>query len=186
MAGRNKNDLTTCLNHRKLDEDIEAEIARSKRYVKPLSLLMIDINWLSKHKDFHEHARDGMLLKRLVGLIKQNMRIIDTIYLYQEREFVVLLPETDKVQALSTAKRIQKIIGHSSFARENQSNEKAVVNIGVACYPWDANSRDELVKSAAAALEAAKESGRSRVCFFDFDIDSYRCHSKSAGKIRNA
>jgi diguanylate cyclase (GGDEF)-like protein len=161
--------LTGCFNRRKLEEDIEDEVARAKRYEKPLSLFMIDVDWLKKYNDVHGHSLGDLLLKKIAEALRRNVRNIDKVYRYGGEEFIVLLPETGKWKALTVARRLHKIIEEQEFAgeKESQPNRRVTVSIGVASYPWDGNYRDELLKSADSALYRAKQSGRNRICVFD-------------------
>lgn len=163
-----RDNLTGCYNRKKLDEDIEAEIARARRYEKPLSLFMIDVDWLRKYNDFHGHSMGDLLLKKIAGILRRNVRNIDKVYRYGGEEFVILLPETDKWKALTVARRLHKIIGEREFGgeRESQPNKRVTVSIGMASYPWDGNHKDELFKSADNALYRAKQSGRNTVCVY--------------------
>jgi diguanylate cyclase (GGDEF)-like protein len=161
--------LTGCFNRRKLDEDIDAEIIRARRYQKVFSVLMVDIDWFKKYNDFHGHGKGDELLKGLVNLFGQRLRAADTVYRYGGEEFFILLPETDKAQAFTVAEKLREILARTSFEgeRESQPEGKVTMSIGVATYPWDGNNRDELLKAADTELYRAKKGGRNRVCCFD-------------------
>jgi diguanylate cyclase (GGDEF)-like protein len=105
-----EDDLTGCLNRNKIEEDLEAKTNRVRRYGRPLSLLMIDIDWFKSYNDFHGQANEDELLKKLSGIITHNLRNTDRVYWYGGEEFVVLLPETNKENALIAAERLRETI----------------------------------------------------------------------------
>jgi GGDEF domain-containing protein len=102
--------LTGCYNRRRLEEDIEAEVARAKRYEKPLSLFLIGVDLFKKYNEFHGHSMGDLLLTKLGDVLKRNVRNIDRVYRYGGEEFILLLPETGKWKALTVARRLHKII----------------------------------------------------------------------------
>jgi len=161
--------LTGCFNRRKLEDDLDDEIARAKRYEKPLSLFMIDVDWFKGYNDLHGTTLGDLLIKKIAGILQHNVRNIDKVYRYGGAEFVVLLPETGKWKALTVARRLHKIIEEQEFTgeKESQPNKRVTISMGVASYPWDGNYREELLKSADSALCRAKQSGRNRICVFD-------------------
>lgn len=163
-----KDGLTGCFNRRKLDEDIEAEITRAKRYERPLSLLMIDIDWFKKYNDFHGHAKGDVLLKKMVDIFTRTIRAVDKVYRYGGEEFVILLPEIDEEKAFFTARRLQKIVEQEEFEgeKESQPHNKITISIGVASFPIDVNDKDGLIKRADSAVYRAKQFGRNRVYVF--------------------
>ena len=160
--------LTGCFNRRKFDIDIVVEVATSKRYKKPLSLLMVDIDWFKNYNDFHGHPKGDALLRNLVNVLTCHVRPSDTVYRYGGEEFAILLPNADKQEASSVTVRVQKAIGQEQFEGEGQSQPggKVTLSIGVATFPADANNKDGLIEAADSALYRAKQSGRNRVCVF--------------------
>ena len=157
--------LTGCLNRRRFDLDIVAEIASAKEYEKQVSLLMVDIDGFKRYNDFHGHRKGNKLLKKIVYILTYNIRPYDKVYRYGGEEFAILMPDTDKEQASITARRLQKVIEKEEFEgeRESQPNRRITISIGVATYPSDADHRDKLIGSADSALCRAKESGGNQV-----------------------
>lgn len=154
-----------CFNRTKLEEDLEGEIARAKRYERPLSFLMIGIDWFKEYNDFHGDTKGNELLKKIVDIFTRNVRNTDKVYRYGREEFVILLPETEQENVMVVAKRLQKAIEQEQFEgeQESQPNKSITVSIGVASYPWDGNSKSEMLESAENALDRAKQAGGN--CF---------------------
>jgi len=165
-----EDDLTGCLNRNKLEEDLEAETNRARRYGRPLTLLIVDIDWFKKYNDCHRQAKGDELLKKLAGILTGNLRNTDRVYRYGGEEFAILLPETNKENALVVAERLQETIEQEEFEGEtvSQPDKKITVSIGVASYPNDGNFKDELLEFAEAAMRQAKQAGRN--CVFEKEV----------------
>jgi diguanylate cyclase (GGDEF)-like protein len=166
---------------------LDDEIIRAKRYVKPLSLLLISIEWNGDGGHSKEAADREAFVKQTAEMFTRNVRAIDRIYLYQDRVFAVLLPETDKVEALSTAKRLRKIVQTARSASPGNHNGSArlIMNIGMVSYPWDANTREEMFKAAEFALDQAMGPGPGHICFLDFEYQHLRNGSQTSYKVRS-
>ena len=160
--------LTGCFNRRKFDTDIVAEIAEAKSYGEPISLLMVDIDWFKQYNDFHGHPKGDTLLKQIAHVLTANVRALDTVYRYGGEEFAILLPKTDKSNALLVAHRLQARMEKKRFEGEikSQPKKKMTISIGLASFPADASTDNELIKAADSALYKAKQAGRNQVCVF--------------------
>lgn len=160
--------LTQTYNRRKMDEDLDSEIARSKRYTRPLSLLMIDIDWFKNYNDYHGHQKGDDVLKKIASILVHNLRSIDRVYRYGGEEFIVLLPEVDKEGAMACAERLRRRVEQEPFEKEadSQPGGKLTISIGVASFPLDADTKEKLIEAADSALYRAKALGRNRVCIY--------------------
>lgn len=166
-----KDCLTKCYNRRKFDEDIVVDIACSNRYGRPLSLLMIDIDWFKLYNDYHGHMKGDQVLKKIGKLFKANLKITDKVYRYGGEEFAILLPETNREQAIIVAERLREKVYNEYFEGESESqpNKKITISIGIATYPLDADSIEDLIKCADKALYSSKHNGRNRITVYDKD-----------------
>ena len=164
--------LTGCFNRKKLEEDLDSEIYRCNRYNRKLSIIMIDIDYFKKYNDYHGHKKGDDLLKKVCKLLKDNLRKSDKAYRYGGEEFLIMLPETDKEQAYCAAERLRRIIENEKFDGEqlSQPGGKLTISLGVACYPDDAKSKEDLIIFADCALYEAKKTGRNKVVSFDFSL----------------
>jgi len=161
-----RDSLTGCFNRRKFDTDIIDEISRAKRYQRDLSLLMIDIDWFKKYNDFHGHTSGDNVLRQLVKLLNKECRDTDRLYRYGGEEFIMVLPETGKPEAVNIAKRLRSAVEKKLFTGEelSQPNTNLTISIGVSAFPDDGKGIKQLIDAADKALYAAKEKGRNRVC----------------------
>jgi diguanylate cyclase (GGDEF)-like protein len=159
-----RDSVTGCFNRNKLDEDLEDEVARSRRYHRPLSFLMIAVDFFEKYTDVHGKPKGDELLKEMAAIFTRSVRNIDKVYRYGLDEFVILLPETTEENALLVARRLKNTIEQEPFEgeQESQPEKKITLSMGVASYPWDGEGKDELLKSASSALRRAQKSRRSK------------------------
>lgn len=159
-------DLTEVYNRRRFDELLGVEIARSDRYRGPLSLLMIDLDHLKVINDTFGHRTGDEVLKRIAELLKKSVRNCDVVARYGGDEFVVILVETAKADAMSAANRLARLIGAAGVEQNEalpEGDRWVTVSIGVASYPTDARGRSELMEKADQALYEAKAHGGNSV-----------------------
>jgi diguanylate cyclase (GGDEF)-like protein len=159
--------LTELYNHRMFYSLLKDEIVRTQRYNRPVSLLMLDIDYFKCVNDTRGHQAGDAILKGLSELLMKQARAIDRVCRYGGEEFTVILTETEAVAAMSIAERLRAAVEHQSFDIGGGKTISITVSIGVATYPQQANSLEELVKASDVALYAAKGSGRNRVCRYD-------------------
>jgi len=137
-------------------------LAQATRHGRPTSVLMIDCDNLKPVNDRHGHEVGNELVRRLGEIILGEMRYTDIAARYGGDEFVTLLAETPVRGALNVAERI-RVSSATGLANIDGVRTGSTVSIGLATYPEDGRSLDELVASADRALYRAKEQGRNRV-----------------------
>ncbi len=156
--------LTELHNHRTFEERLVQEIARAERYNRPLSILMIDVDYFKVYNDTYGHLRANLVLQELARLLGEMRRISDTIARYGGEEFAVILPETDNVSAQKLAERLRVQVERHAFpGEERMPGGTLTISIGVGTHVSGGN-KDTLLQAADTALYAAKRSGRNRVC----------------------
>ncbi len=157
-------DLTGIYNRRYFFQRFKEELERSTRYGRRTALLMLDIDYFKHYNDIHGHQMGDSLLKKLAQLLNISIRQPDFIARYGGEEFVVVAPETDREKVLQLAEKLRSVIEkHPFLMRESQPDGKITISIGVAVFPEDGQSVDEMVSKADAALYIAKDLGRNRV-----------------------
>jgi len=146
--------LTELPNRRHFDIIIDAELKRSARYNRPLSLLLIDFDNFKKYNDDFGHIAGDKVLKGYAGIMKSAIREVDFICRYGGDEFIVVLPETDETFARAVAQRI--------ITNVNKGSKKFTItlSIGVSTYPLDGEDKNELVHAADKACYIAKSNTR--------------------------
>jgi len=156
--------LTGLKNHREFKDEFSAEILRAKRFQRPLSLLMLDIDYFKKYNDTHGHPQGDVLLKKLSELIKENLKDTDIVARYGGEEFAMLLPETPKEQAAAIAERLRSMIEWCKFPKEEtQPQGKVTASIGVSSFPDNGDNAEAVLHSADEALYRAKKEGKNKV-----------------------
>lgn len=142
---------------------VEREIARSDRSGRGFCLLMIDLDDLKVVNDRFGHVVGDRLLEAVGRVIGTRIRRIDTAARYGGDEFVVLLPETDLSGGLVLAEKIRQGAASLAIPTPDGSAIRASLSIGVAAYPTDGATADELLIAADQAMYASKRGGRDRV-----------------------
>jgi two-component system, cell cycle response regulator len=156
--------LTGVWNRRYLQLTLTKEIERAQRFDRPLSVLMMDIDHFKLVNDAHGHQMGDEVLVELTRRTMSTIRgQIDALARYGGEEFVVVLPETPRDGARVVADKILSVIRHRTFVEETNGGVPITVSIGVAAYPEDGSTADELVRAADLAMYRAKEAGRDRV-----------------------
>ncbi len=157
--------LTGLSNHKTFQERLENEIERVKRYDRPFSLLMLDIDYFKDFNDAFGHQTGDEALKAISVIMTENIRSVDMAARYGGEEFAIILSETPLEGALQTSERIRyEIENHKLEA--NGEEENITVSIGVATFPEDGSTREELIEAADKALYFSKRSGRNKVCTY--------------------
>ncbi len=156
--------LTEVYDYRGFDELLEAEIARSERHPRPLSVLMIGLDDLEVYNDTLEHPAGNVLLREAAWLLRKSVRRCDVVARYREDGFAVILVEANKIGALSAANRLGRLLEETSFEHDDLfPHRRLTISIGVAGYPTDAGEKAELVTKADQALSEAKMAGGNLV-----------------------
>jgi diguanylate cyclase (GGDEF)-like protein len=160
--------LTRVYNRRYLDLMLAREIERSKRVSRPFSLLMIDIDNFKEYNDKNGHPAGDTLLQRFAHLLLKCSRILDSVYRYGGDEFLVLLPETSKKDAVHLADRIESVVKEVKFeGAEVLSRKRLAISIGLASFPEDGFSAEALLSLADRMMFKAKKLIKNKICFQD-------------------
>ena len=164
MAERLERDsLTGVYSRREFDRILKAEVARSLRYGRAFSLLVMDIDHFKSVNDTHGHQSGDEVLRAVATIASQALRGSDLIARVGGEEFAILLPETAGDGAFAVAERVRAEIAVRSIKVSPDKALTLTVSIGVAACPEDADAEAELFALADQALYRAKKGGRNRV-----------------------
>jgi diguanylate cyclase (GGDEF)-like protein len=157
--------LTGLLNKRCFLEDVASKsLVACERTAKPFSIFIFDIDHFKNFNDSNGHPAGDELLRRMGGLIRHHLRPGDLACRYGGEEFVIAMPDTDRRNALELAEKLRHTIDSEPFEhREKQPSGLVSISGGVASFPKDGASVNELIQHADQALYRAKKSGRNRV-----------------------
>jgi diguanylate cyclase (GGDEF)-like protein len=154
--------LTQVGNRRQFDDSMEREMSRARRFGRPLSVVMFDIDLFKNLNDEYGHLVGDAVLRDVARVIRTRVRRDDTVVRYGGEEFVVILPETVLGDATVVAMDLNAAIaGHVLEYR----GLRLSVTVSVGCAELLASDvgSEDLVRRADQKLYAAKRSGRNRV-----------------------
>src|SRR5580700_11862372 len=156
-------DCTSLYNARHLNFMLDTELYRSHRYAFEFSLIFIDLDHFKNINDTHGHLMGSKLLAEIGSAIKEKCRMIDLAFRYGGDEFVILLPQTSKENALGVARRLHKLIRETVWLKEPDINVQITASVGVASYPTDSRTKAELLHLADEAMYLVKNTTRDSV-----------------------
>lgn len=160
--------LTGVNNRRFFNQYLSAMWLRCKRDMKPLSVIMVDLDNFKRYNDFHGHLHGDECLQKVAMALRGNMcRPDDCVARFGGEEFVCLLPDTDLSGAIQVARRMEADVRALQIPHGN-SDIASIVTISLGCgsvVPVDGNTETMLVELADRQLYKAKHSGKSCVCF---------------------
>ncbi len=156
--------LTGLPNRRYFLELAEQEFLRTLRYKKPLSILMMDIDFFKSVNDRYGHKAGDLVLQKLASVCIGILREVDVIGRMGGEEFAVLLPETPGTYATEVAERLRKALENAEVVIEDQVTALCfTVSIGVTSINSHKTTVDKMLQDADAALYQAKNTGRNKV-----------------------
>ena len=158
--------LTGLPNHRYFQQALYSEMNRAKRHQRSLSLLVLDLDFLKSVNDRFGHPTGDAVIRSVGETIRRACREIDFAARYGGEEFVVILPDTDLAGAVEVAERLRRKILETDVGQAGQ----VTASIGVANYPINALTREDLVRVADQALYVAKNGGRNQVAHFKYEL----------------
>jgi diguanylate cyclase (GGDEF)-like protein len=157
--------LTHLPNRRRFEHDIDTEWERCRRYGRPMSLVMMDLDHFKRLNDEHGHLRGDQVLREVAIAIGQVLRSTDTAYRYGGEEIAVLLRETGLEDAEAAAERLRTAV--AGIALEDHPDLTVTTSAGVAARHSTMAHYTGLVDQADKALYEAKRLGRNRVAVAD-------------------
>jgi two-component system cell cycle response regulator len=156
--------LTGLFNRRYMETHLGTLIEQAIARGKPLSALVIDIDYFKSINDTHGHDAGDDVLREFALRIKRSIRGIDLACRCGGEEFVVVMPETDMAVAAMVAERLRRRIAADPFAIQRGADKVPVtISIGIAALRGKDDTAAALVKRADQALYRAKRDGRNRV-----------------------
>lgn len=156
--------LTEVFNHRYFQAFLDRELSRARRYHRPLSLIMIDLDRFKSINDNYGHQVGDTVLRGVAAIIKSQARDVDLVARYGGEEFMVVLPETNKNEAQSLAERIRQAVREQRYSLpDGRAEIRVTISLGVASFPEDGADKSELVDKVDKALYRSKTEGRDRV-----------------------
>lgn len=156
-------DLTGLFNARHFHHLVEYEVERSRRYGHDLALIFIDLDYFKQVNDNYGHLTGSALLSEVGHLFQESMRKINLACRFGGDEFAILLPSTSKAGAMSLAIQLREALNNRAFSGGGNHDIRITASFGIASFPADALSKDELIRLADEAMYQVKRSGRNGI-----------------------
>ena len=164
--------LTGLYSRGVLDTIMERELARCMRHDSKLSILFFDLDNFKDVNDTYGHAAGDECLAGVAKIIKKSIRTEDTAVRYGGEEVVVILPQTDKMQALSIGERIRKRVAEACFIGRGE-RYSITMSGGLVSYPMDGEDRADLLEKADRAMYQAKSAGKNNIVVYSREKRRY-------------
>jgi len=156
--------LTGLFNRRYMETHVETLVQRSASRGKPLSVLILDIDYFKSINDTFGHDAGDEVLREFADRLKKSIRGIDLACRYGGEEFVVVMPDTDLGVAALVAERIRRRIAGEPFPiGEGGRPLEVTISVGIAARIGPDDDAAQILKRADEALYRAKRDGRNRV-----------------------
>ncbi|GAB1596327.1 sensor domain-containing diguanylate cyclase [Lysobacter claricitrinus] len=155
--------LTGLYNRRYLEESLPREMERCERRGRPLSVLMVDVDYFKRFNDEHGHGAGDALLTKIGQVLAAVTRGEDIACRYGGEEFTIVMPEAGLEQAAMRAEQIRLAIAEASITYMRRELGPVTASIGVHELQVGLDTPETLLATADRALYAAKAQGRNRV-----------------------
>ncbi|MEC4819395.1 MAG: GGDEF domain-containing protein [Scytonema sp. PMC 1069.18] len=154
--------LTGLQNRRYLDWYLPEQIQQARSHETPLSLIILDVDHFKKVNDTYGHLVGDRVLQLLSKRLRHNLRFQDTPFRYGGEEFVIVLPNTTIDEALTVARRLNRIVSEELFVINNGLSMNVTISLGTSCLkPEDDGQGMSLLNRADKHLLKAKATGRN-------------------------
>jgi len=163
-------ELTGLHNRKYLQERLDQEIARARRYKTPLSCLLFDIDFFKVVNDMYGYEWGDVLLKNLADKLKQMVRKEDVLTRYGDEEFILILPNTTEDNAFLFGERFRRDIEKMEFIPAGEEERHPItISGGISTYPCLPNVEEDantVIRYAEHALYNAKRRGKNKIIQF--------------------
>ena len=156
-------DCTGLYNARHLFTVLSEEVPRSQRFGYEFSVLFLDLDHFKKVNDDYGHLAGSRLLGQVGRCLREKLRLVDAGFRYGGDEFVVLLPQTSKEAAIFVARRLMAAFRHAQWLAEQGISLTVSASIGIATYPQDGATAQDVVQRADELMYQVKQAGRNNI-----------------------
>lgn len=159
----NKDDVTGLFNQRKLVTDLAETIEHHEALESTFSVMFLDVDHFKNVNDNFGHIVGSQMLTEIGKELQDVLRSSDKIYRYGGDEFVVLMPEVNIDTVHKIAVRVRETVKRKSFNVGEAKDYQLSLSIGIAEYPTDARTANEIIEFADKMMYVSKKSGRGKV-----------------------
>jgi diguanylate cyclase (GGDEF)-like protein len=158
-----RDSLTGLFNRHYLDETLEREFHRAMRTQRSVGVIMLDLDHFKHFNDTFSHEAGDILLHNLGGFLKKNLRGGDIACRYGGEEFALILPEASVENVRLRAEQLRDGIKHLTAQYKGKVLSTLTLSLGIAMFPENGETSQQVLSAADAALYTAKREGRDRV-----------------------
>ena len=159
--------LTGLFNRHFMQISLDRELSRAARKKQTLAVLMLDMDHFKRFNDTHGHAAGDAGLQGLANVLKSSIRPEDIACRYGGEEFTILLPDITIEGAYQRAETILQAVSHMSVSVGSQTYSEFTISIGIALYPNDGETQEQLLRRADEALYRSKRQGRNQATLYE-------------------
>ena len=163
-------ELTGLHNRKYLQEQLESEISRAKRYGTKLSCILFDLDYFKVVNDMYGYEWGDILLTKIAGMLKEAARKEDIVTRYGDEEFLLILPNTNEENAFIFAERFRREVAKFEFMPAGEEENHAIaISGGISTFPCMEDVKEDantIIRYAEHALYNAKNRGRNKVVQF--------------------
>lgn len=156
--------LTGLFNRRYMQETLERELSRAARSGHSGAVLFLDLDHFKQFNDTHGHSAGDALLREIGSLFRGRLRAEDIACRYGGEEFLLIMPETPLAVAMERAETLRQEVAGLHVKHFDQLLDAVSMSAGIAVFPHQGDSGEQIVHAADEALYRAKQAGRNRVC----------------------
>lgn len=162
-----RDDLTGLYNSRYLDLALDMEVRRATRFGTKFCVLFVDVDSFKAVNDNHGHLSGSSLLGELGSVVKDAVREVDIVARYGGDEFVLVLLGASIETGSLIAERVRDRVAAHKFRTVAGGEVQVTVSIGIAAFPENATSKEQLLRMADETMYASKKDGKNRVTVYD-------------------
>ncbi|MEB3278378.1 MAG: PAS domain S-box protein [Lyngbya sp.] len=155
--------LTGLFNRRYLKEFLQREFKRSQHSGQPLGVIMVDIDHFKQFNDNFGHEAGDVVLQEVARFLQRQVRLSDVACRYGGEEMTLVLPQMSLETVTARAEQLCQGIRQLELSYQGQDLGQITASLGVACFPDQGSTPEEVIQKADTALYQAKNQGRNRV-----------------------
>lgn len=162
--------LTGLFNRHFMEIALDRELRRASRQSKMVAVLMLDVDHFKKFNDTFGHEAGDSVLREVAETLRQSVRNEDIVCRYGGEEFVAILPEISLEGALERAEYLRRMVSEIRPRFRGEGLREITISIGVATYPQNAETTEQILRASDRALYEAKSRGRNCVVLADQSV----------------